>query len=132
MNVWSARIVQVPLDECYPPHEEREPMKLALLKGSLMGGGWSGRPLLGFRHSEGGIHLLTGTHRVLAAVDAGLRTVPVVILDAADDALDRLEELLNDCDDRDVLRWLRANTYDAAAIALMEAEVQSNANPWQF
>lgn len=60
-----------------PPHRITRPEQVDELQESMLHVGWRGQPLFGYPF-EGGIQLLTGTHRRMAAIRAGLH-VPVKV-----------------------------------------------------
>lgn len=64
-----------------PPHRITHEDRLIDLQASLRARGWLGLPLIGYRLADGsgGLQLLSGTHRRMAAVNLGLRSVPVVV-----------------------------------------------------
>jgi ParB-like nuclease family protein len=63
-----------------PPHEPREREKYRKLVASMRRGGWRGRPLLVIETSPGRFQALTGSHRIAAARDAGLASIPVIVM----------------------------------------------------
>jgi ParB-like chromosome segregation protein Spo0J len=129
--------------EVYPPHEVRERAKLDVLTAAMEADGWQGRPLLVL--DEGVLRGWTGSHRIEAARAAGLRRVPVVLVDI--DEISRANEALTGTeyawlaeqyesddlnDDADRLRWLEAAVEAsgseslATALTLMRAEIAAN------
>jgi len=64
-------------------HPVREPEKFNRLVASMRAEGWTGRPALAL---DMGDHLqaLTGSHRIAAAIEADLETIPVYVISAAD------------------------------------------------
>lgn len=64
-----------------PPHKVKNPEKYRELRKRMERGGWRGRPLLAYVvPGMNKPHSLTGSHRIKAARDAGLPSVPVVML----------------------------------------------------
>jgi hypothetical protein len=63
-------------------HEATDPRKLARLVKSMSKSGWTGRPVLAMPLADG-IQALTGSHRLAAAREAQLDTVPVYVLDTS-------------------------------------------------
>jgi ParB-like chromosome segregation protein Spo0J len=65
-----------------PNHEIRDPRKVAKLATSMRRNGWIGRPIIVVGdESQGDCRALTGTHRIAAAIAAGLDDIPVYWLD---------------------------------------------------
>ncbi|MBW9121896.1 ParB N-terminal domain-containing protein [Microbacterium trichothecenolyticum] len=61
-------------------------------------------PLLAWRDQDGAVHVLAGQRRTLAAREAGIVTVPVYVVDAADDdTARRIVEQLIENDQREAL-----------------------------
>jgi len=50
------------------------------LKDDLHENGWLGRPLLAVVTRYGGLQALTGSHRIAAAREVGLETIPVLVI----------------------------------------------------
>jgi hypothetical protein len=123
---WVVRACDVPVGECYPPHEAHDDVRKSTIIGSLIANGWQGRPLLGYECRNGFVQLLGGTHRVMAAVEVGRQTVPVLLVDAGQSALDGLEQFIEDSSNWDILAWLEQFTEDVVAISLMKAEPRAN------
>lgn len=69
------------VDKIKPPHEIDNFAKLENLKSSILKSGWRGPPLI-----VNGDQALTGTHRLAAAKQIGLRLVPVVELSVLDES----------------------------------------------
>lgn len=69
-----------------PPHEPRERERHRKLLASMKRGGWRGRPLLVVETSPGRFQALTGSHRIAAARDMGLASIPAIVMpeDAAE------------------------------------------------
>jgi ParB-like chromosome segregation protein Spo0J len=72
------QVSQVSVALCSPPHRITHEEKLRSLTQSMRQGGWVGRPLIGYTAASG-IQLISGSHRIVAAKDAGLATVPVKV-----------------------------------------------------
>lgn len=62
-----------------PPHVVVRPWQVVELAAAMRTMGWRGSPLVGYDDGEGGIQLLTGTHRRAAAVRANMATIPVKV-----------------------------------------------------
>jgi len=61
-------------------------------------------PLLAWRDQNGGVHVRAGQRRTLAAAEAGIATIPVYVVDAADDdTARRIVEQLIENDQREAL-----------------------------
>ena len=70
-------------DRIIPLHGVRDAAKLDGLVDSMRVDGWQGRALLGELDSDGyTVHLWTGSHRLAAAVKAGLDEIPVLLIDS--------------------------------------------------
>lgn len=70
-----------------PVHEARDPRVLTPLLESMKRSGWLGRPLLAVVRDDGSLQALTGSHRLHAAKEARLATVPTLVVDGDDAAL---------------------------------------------
>lgn len=107
--------------ELVPPHEPRE--DFAELVDSMGEDGWTGRPLLIVEDATGTYHAWTGSHRIAAAREVGLESVPCYIVDEADINLvghSATDVFLADWERLEVIRKID----DEAAIELMAAEVR--------
>lgn len=72
------------------PHEVRDTAKFDRLVDSMKREGWGGRPLL-VEHIESSAYMgWTGSHRIAAAMEAGIEEVPAYAVDA--EALDAMAE----------------------------------------
>lgn len=65
-----------------PIHEPRDPKLFGRLLRSMRERGWLGRPLLVVPAVLGVYQALTGSHRLAAALEAGLDTIPAIVLPA--------------------------------------------------
>lgn len=115
-----------------PPHEVRDEIKYAALVTAMEAKGWSGREILAVGN-EDDAQALTGSHRVAAAQEAKLDTVPVLLLEHAEglsqDELYEVEDTIDvlfNADDPDCLYQLRRIKTAPEAVKLMELEVASN------
>lgn len=61
-----------------PPHAVVRPAQVDELAADMRARGWSGSPLIGYP-LDGGIQLLTGTHRQAGSIRANLSTIPVKV-----------------------------------------------------
>jgi ParB-like chromosome segregation protein Spo0J len=61
-----------------PPHVVVRPWQVVELAAGMRALGWQGSPLVGYE-DDGGVQLLTGTHRRAAAVRANMATIPVKV-----------------------------------------------------
>ena len=61
------------------PHEVTHPGKVDELAGSMFLDGWQGPDLIGYQWSDHRIQLLSGSHRLEAAKQAGLNRIPVQV-----------------------------------------------------
>jgi len=73
-------VVELPIERVNPLHEVRDEEKLASLTQKMQEHGWEGRPLL-VEPFEDGYQAWTGSHRLAAAKQIGLDTVPAVVID---------------------------------------------------
>jgi hypothetical protein len=67
-----------------PPHGVRDPNKVSRVAQSIQQGGWQGRPVLVERMQRGSTYPFrawTGSHRIAAALAAGLPRIPAVEVD---------------------------------------------------
>jgi len=111
-----------------PLHEIRDLNKLYVLRQSMEIDGWQGRPILVMPSDEDPDYLyqaLTGTHRIEAAIQAGLEGIPIMIInpyaDMWDCGYEEIDEILLDGNDEDRLSWLRKHGFnEAAQLMLME------------
>ena len=109
-----------------PPHPVQDCAKVELLAASMREHGWQSRPLLVVDESA-----ITGTHRLAAAIAAGLETVPCYVLSSgvvgeiSEDEAERWWQLANDAGDDDSRLELLDEIGDAEAIALMREEIDA-------
>ena len=73
-------IIDVPIDKINPLHEVRNEDKLVKLTEAMKQEGWKGRPLVVEPLGEG-YQAWTGSHRLPAAKEAGIETIPVLVID---------------------------------------------------
>jgi len=64
----------------YPPHDVDRPKQYEQIKRSMERHGWRGRAVLAVTYGDGYM-ALTGSHRIAAAREAGLATIPALVLD---------------------------------------------------
>jgi ParB-like chromosome segregation protein Spo0J len=117
----------VSANQVTPPHGVRDEAKLQTIIASMESDGWSGRPVMVFDDAEGQYKALTGSHRIAAAIAAGM-PIPVAIISDEDCAaiIDDWEGANDDYDREQVLR--DAGLVDAAD--LMSAEICANEAEW--
>jgi hypothetical protein len=94
-----------------PLHEVRDADKFASLVAAMRDGGWQGRPVLVTQWGDGWV-ALTGSHRVAAAVEAGLDEIPCLATDA---------DAFHDAHDSHPYEWVTNNHYEDLAAAIREA-----------
>jgi len=113
-----------------PLHEIRDPEKLFRLQRSMCFDGWQGRPLLVMVYDRR-LQALTGTHRLEAAILAGLDTIPVLLFNPLFDEellehaclMIDLEERLLEGNDYDRLECLEQfGFFEAAQLMCLETE----------
>ena len=66
-------------DEVAPLHEARRPTLLAELVADMQERGWQGRDLLVIE-TESAYQAWTGSHRIAAAREVGLKTIPCYVI----------------------------------------------------
>ena len=73
-------MANIPVTLCDPPHKVTRPEQVKFLRESFERGGWSPHApdLVGYTW-EGRVQLLSGSHRLEAAKQAGMHMVPVRI-----------------------------------------------------
>ena len=79
MDIASGDVICIPPREIRPVHEPRDPELLSSLIRSRRRSGWLGRPLLVLREGSGIYQALTGSHRLSAAIQTELSTVPAIV-----------------------------------------------------
>lgn len=121
-----------------PLHCVRDPEKLRSLVESMKVRGWAGRPILALDAGDSP-QALTGSHRIAAAVEAGLEEIPVYLIDTSThitDAVGRcvvcgdecwVVEALDARDDEDRLAAIKRSG-DKTAINLIGEEVEHETN----
>ena len=112
-------ILELSLRDLKPPHGPRLVDLLSSLVEDMRELGWRGRPLLAVEDKEG-IHLLTGSHRFAAAIEVGLESVPVYLMQA--DEGPEWERLVLAVDNWEILNVLQS-IGDEDAISLMKIEL---------
>jgi hypothetical protein len=102
-----------------PLHEIRDFDKLHDLRCSMEAEGWQGRPLLIWQRWGCSYQALTGTHRLEAAIQAGLEEIPVFTINKALYCEDLWwEPVLDDLiegNDEDRVLWLESHGFQEAA-----------------
>lgn len=78
MNAAECKLVWAHPSILTPPHKVTKPEQLWELAVSMADHGWVGDALVGYLH-EGGVQLLSGTHRRASAMLAALDSIPVVV-----------------------------------------------------
>lgn len=106
-----------------PLHDVRDSAKLDELAASMRADGWVGRPVLAWGDPSALVQAVTGSHRIAAAMLAEIE-VPALVMEFDSEADFAEFERASDDDDR--LAILRALSAPSEAIALMDAEVESN------
>lgn len=91
------------------------------LAGDMRRDGWQGRPLLVIETGDGDYQAWTGSHRIAAAVLAGLDAVPCYLLPEHSIASEGISATAGHCMDHERLAIIR-RTGDEQAIALMAQE----------
>ena len=106
-----------------PPHEVRDAEKLSRLTESMKNGGWQGRPILAYDIGNGP-EALTGSHRIMAARNAGLDEIPISLVDSAiGDYADEAGNTIRDVsywEPHDIAKWLDDFGDKSAADLLMQ------------
>ena len=108
-----------------PLHAVDRPMALEELVESMQARGWVGQPLLVIERTDGSLQAWTGSHRIQAARDVGLATVPCYIVREWKLVEISADALWGHSFDHHRLKLIR-KTKDAKATELMEIEVWSN------
>jgi ParB-like chromosome segregation protein Spo0J len=117
-----------------PLHGVHDPEKLKKLTASMEDCGWQDRPILCLDFGDR-VQALTGSHRIAAAVAAGIDKIPAYVVDVTDHICNDDGECIlcgSECwvamvmdgiDDDDRLAALRESG-DAEAIRLLEQEIR--------
>lgn len=117
----------VPPHVVMPPHEVRDRAKLATIVADMEARGWQGRPLLLVACAEGW-QAVTGSHRLAAAQEAGLATVPALCIEPCDLSFDAWVEW-SECaayfDDEGKAEWMSGTALTDATALLLE-EIAAN------
>jgi hypothetical protein len=77
-----AEKIDVRTNAIRPPHEVDRPKQYEAIKSSMEKRGWRGRRVLAVASGDG-FDALTGSHRIRAAKDVGLETIPALVLNFA-------------------------------------------------
>jgi ParB-like chromosome segregation protein Spo0J len=80
MNSRAGLITSIDPQEIEPLHGVRDQTLLNNLAAEMKQNGWQGRPLLVIDR-ESGYSAWTGSHRISAAIEAGLSLVPCYVID---------------------------------------------------
>ena len=103
---WDPYVELYDVELLEPPHVPSDAERKRVITARMKEHGWRGRPLLAARHGLPGaeqiLTCLTGSHRVDAAREAGIKRVPVLVIDCRDDL--GSEPILDD-PLQDVLRY---------------------------
>ena len=105
--------IMVGVNSVYPPHAVRDTAKRDRIRLAMEQDGWTGRPLL-VMDCGGYYKALTGSHRLDAAMRAGINKIPVVVTAEMACIGDYGEMLL--CE-------MREEGHSAEACALLEEEI---------
>lgn len=122
------RLVDLDPDRIWPWNEAFDTRRVERIRDSMESGGWSGRPLVVVRAYDGRVadgryQALTGSHRLAAATEAGLESVPCVVVDlppgwrATPEGLHRGRHHVSDADE--ALEKLEIDGLDREALALL-------------
>ena len=103
-----------------PPHEVRDQNKYEALVISMTSHGWRGRPLLAIGYGDGTYQALTGSHRIQAAIDTGLESIPVQLVLTPEVVWDLIDE--HGAFDQDELLDALEEAGDIAAVDLLTEE----------
>lgn len=105
-----------------PTHEARESRFLGELEQSMQEDGWTGRPLLVIEKEDGEMVAWTGSHRIKAARNTGLGSIPCYVIQEC-----RLIEIGASADDGFIADWERLEVLkrvnDEHAVSLMSIEL---------
>ncbi len=109
-----------------PPHEVRDEQKKDAIVKSMKINGWQGRPIL-VQQNYNGNQAITGSHRIAAAQEVGLESIPVVFLGGDELSEDDWDKWYGCSDDYDRLVWIKEHLPEHTdAIQLMEMEIEGN------
>lgn len=127
MNAKRKRSSHLAIDphDIRPLHSIDRPVALEELVESMQANGWVGRPLLVIERTDGTFQAWTGTHRIQAARDIGLSTVPCYVVREWKLIEVGADALWGHSLDFQRLKLLR-KTGDKKAIELMATETWSN------
>jgi ParB-like chromosome segregation protein Spo0J len=75
-----ARVKWMDPSKVVPYHSEIYPKKTKMIAESMLKDGWRGRPILVKKLSTGRLRAVSGSHRVRAAIQACLKSIPVIQL----------------------------------------------------
>jgi hypothetical protein len=107
--------------EIKPLHAVTHPVHFDELVADMRENGWQrNRPLLVIERAGGSIIAWTGSHRIAAAIEAGVPTVPCYVLDESE-LLHHGHDAVEGVEDKDRLAILR-KVGDETAIHLMWQE----------
>jgi len=79
MSLLVNRAVCVPLESVRPYHPPRRWDQLEALITSMREFGWKGRPIV-VADTQDGFVAFTGSHRLAAAKDAGVPSIPIIVM----------------------------------------------------
>ena len=103
-----------------PLHSSRSPQKFVALADDMELNGWTGRPLLVIHRSDLSYQAWTGSHRIVAAIAAKLKTIPCYVVDEIQ-LPKGIDAQYCHVEDSDRLRAIQ-QTGDEAAIRIMSME----------
>lgn len=107
-----------------PLHDVRSKVSLQRLVDDMAENGWMGRPLL-VVESPKGFFAWTGSHRIAAAVEVGLESIPCYVVEERRLARFDADARWGHVDDSDRLKIVRG-LGDDTAIGIMWAEGRDN------
>jgi ParB-like chromosome segregation protein Spo0J len=110
-------IIEIDLDLIKPLHKVRSQRKLNELADDMKENGWQGRPLLVIERASD-YQAWTGSHRIAAAEEAGLSTVPCYVIQERKLIRHGFDAVLGHVDDTDRLNAIR-KIGDEAALRIM-------------
>jgi ParB-like chromosome segregation protein Spo0J len=115
----NADSTMIPPEDLRPLHAVHDERKLNSLASDMRKHGWRGRPLLVIQRQEA-YFAWTGTHRIAAAMKAGLEAVPCYVVQE-DQLQGEVDANWGHVEDRERLKAIR-QTEDATAIRIMWLE----------